>query len=472
MRGSYFLSDLKEFLDYTPTEGQDTALKALTDFVGNDFQDEIFVLKGYAGTGKTTLIAALVKSLKKHRKRSVLLAPTGRAAKVLSSYSQTTALTIHKKIYRQKQQKDGFAEFGLDRNLHKNTFFIVDEASMIANQSLELSIFGSGRLLDDLVSYVYSGLGCKLILCGDTAQLPPVGLDLSEALNPKVLEGFGFESKSIELQEVVRQGAKSGILDNATRLREQLFGDVTGHYPKLVAEDYPDFCRLSGLELLDSLQDSYDSVGMEETMVVCRSNKQANKYNQGIRGRILWKESELSPGEQLMVVKNNYFWLKNEEEVDFIANGDVVELVRIKEYRDIYDLRFAKVEMRLKDYQNLEFEAWILLDTLLVEGPALSRDTMREFYYKVMDDYQHVKGKKHRLEAIKEDEFFNALQVKYAYAVTCHKAQGGQWEHVYVDQGYLPEERLDRDYYRWLYTAITRSISKSFLVNFKDEFFE
>lgn len=472
MREPHFLSDFESCLEYDPTNGQSEAIAELTEFVWNDFQDEVFILKGYAGTGKTTLIASLVKVLKNYKRKVVLLAPTGRAAKVLSSYSQHSAVTIHKKIYRQKKMVDGFAEFGLDRNLHKDTLFIVDEASMISNQSLELSIFGSGRLLDDLVSYVYSGIGCKLVFSGDTAQLPPVGLDISEALNPSVIERFGFEVKHLELKEVVRQNLKSGILHNATSLRNDLTGDVEKIYPNLDDEGYKDFIRLSGIDLLDQIQSSYDNPGMDETIIVCRSNKQANRYNQGIRNQILWREEEISPGDQLMVVKNNYFWLKDEEEIDFIANGDIMELLRVLEYREIYDLRFAKVMVRLKDYKDLEFSCWILLDTLTVDTPAMNRDVMRDFFFKVMEDYQHIKGKKHKTDAVKEDHFFNALQVKYAYAVTCHKAQGGQWKHVYVDQGYVTEERINRDYYRWLYTAVTRSESQLYLVNFKDEFFK
>lgn len=472
MRNSHFLSDFVAEIAYKPTEGQSTAIIDIADFVWNKFQDEIYILKGYAGTGKTTLIASLVKVLKRHNRRAVLLAPTGRAAKVLANYSGHSALTIHKKIYRQKKMVDGFAEFGLDRNLHKNTIFIVDEASMISNQSMELSVFGSGRLLDDLISYVYSGIDCKIVFCGDTAQLPPVGLDISEALNPSLIQTYGFDVKHSVLTDVVRQDKKSGILHNATSLRTQLSGEVKGVFPNLNSEGFTDFIRLSGNDLIDQIQSSYDNPGMDETIIVCRSNKQANRYNQGIRNRVLWREEEISPGDQLMVVKNNYYWLKDEDEIDFIANGDIMELIRVLEYKELYDLRFARVMVRLKNYRDLEFSCWILLDTLTVETPAMPRDAMKEFFFKVMDDYQHVKGKKHRTDAVREDHFFNALQVKYAYAVTCHKAQGGQWEHVYVDQGYITEEKLDRDYFRWLYTAVTRSSSKLFLVNFKDEFFK
>lgn len=470
MRESHFHKEYQDNLGHTPTVPQERAMQMLESFVMSDFQDELFLLLGFAGTGKTTLIAALVKQLKKIRKKTVLLAPTGRAAKVLASYAGHPALTIHKKIYRQKKVVDGFGEFSLDNNLHRDTFFIVDESSMISNQSLDLSVFGSGRLLDDLITYVYSAVGCKLILVGDTAQLPPVGLDISEALNPDVLEGYGMEIRECLLDQVLRQSRESGILENATLLRTRLSSDEIHHYPPLEAGG-DDFKRVSGNDLLEQIQSSYDRVGMDDTIIVCRSNRQANRYNEGIRARILWKEEELTIGEQLMIVKNNYYWLKEEQEIDFIANGDIAEIVRIHQYKNLYDLRFARVTLRLTDYRDLEFECWILLDTLSSETASMDRESMREFFFKVMEDYQHVKGKKHRMEAIREDPFFNALQVKYAYALTCHKAQGGQWSHVYVDQGFMDESRLDREYYRWLYTAITRASKQLYLVNFKEEFF-
>ena len=454
-----------------PTRGQMILISGLANFVADVDQEGIFLIRGYAGTGKTSLIASLVKSLNETNGRAVLMAPTGRAAKVLSGYSNNPAMTIHKKIYRQKKVRDGFAEFSLDRNLHKNTLFIVDEASMISNQSLDLAIFGSGRLLDDLVTYVYSGIGCKLILIGDVAQLPPVGLESSEALEPKLLEGYGFPVKRGELNEVVRQASSSGILANATLVREQLERNEL-KYPRLLEDEKGDVVRISGDNLVESIEKSYDNPGIDETIIVCRSNKQANRYNQGIRNMILWKEEELTVGDHIMIVKNNYFWLKDEEEVDFIANGDIAVINKILGYQELYGLRFADVNLRLSDYKNLDFDAKIILDSLMVESAALDRDVMREFFFQVMADYQHVKGKKHRTDAVREDPFFNALQVKFAYAVTCHKAQGGQWKHVYVDQGYVTEDRLDREYFRWLYTALTRATKKLFLVNFKNEFFD
>ena len=426
---------IRENLDYVPTEGQEAMIHGLANFVVNKDKDDIFLIRGFAGTGKTSLIASLVKTLRKKKNKTILMAPTGRAAKVLSVYSDHSAMTIHKKIYRQKKINDGFAEFSLDRNMHRDTLFIVDEASMISNQSLDLSIFGSGRLLDDLVSYVYSGISCKLILIGDEAQLPPVGLDSSEALDPKLLEGYGFPVMQGKLEEVVRQSLSSGILVNATRVRENLESNALG-YPDLLKDETEDVLRISGENLVESIESSYDSVGMDETIIVCRSNKRANNYNQGIRNSILWKEEELTVGDQLMIVKNNYFWLKDEDEVDFIANGDIAQVNRINGYHELYGLRFADVNLRLADYKDLDFDARIILDSLMVESASLDRDVMREFYFKVMEDYQHVKGKKHRSEAVREDPFFNALQVKFAYAVTCHKAQGGQWKTVFIDQSF------------------------------------
>ena len=461
---------IREKLDHVPTKGQEQLIERLASFI-TGLSDEIFLVRGYAGTGKTSLVAALVRTVRQGKGKVVLLAPTGRAAKVLSSYSGHPAMTIHKKIYRQQKIREGFAEFALDRNLHRNTVFIVDEASMISNQSLDLAIFGSGRLLDDLVSYVYSGPGCRLILIGDDAQLPPVGLESSEALNPEILSGYGFPVIVSELQEVVRQALSSGILANATGVRESL-GSEVGLYPKLTEYSDQDVIRISGENLIESIERSYDNPGMDETIIVCRSNKQANRYNQGIRNSILWKEEELTVGDQLMVVRNNYYWLKDTEEVDFIANGDIAVVNRIMGYKEIYGLRFADVNLRLVDYKDMDFDAKIVLDSLMVENSALDRDTMKDLFFKVMEDYQHVKGKKNRTDAVREDPFFNALQVKFAYAVTCHKAQGGQWKHVYIDQGYVSEERLDREYHRWLYTAITRATEKLFLVNFRDEFFE
>ncbi len=464
-----FHQHLTNNLGHVPTEGQERVIQALGKYLFIP-DDRIFLIKGYAGTGKTSLVASLVKSLVHYRYKSVLLAPTGRAAKVLSRYSSSDAYTIHKKIYRQKTVIDGFGEFELGPNLHRNTLFIVDEASMISNQSLELSIFGSGRLLDDLISYVFSGSGCKLILLGDDAQLPPVGFDQSDALDQKYLERYGFPVDEYYLDEVVRQSLDSGILYNATALRKKIKPDVHG-FPGLMAEKFPDFISVTGENLTDMLETSYSRVGQEETIVLCWSNKLANRYNKVIRSTILQYDEDIRMGDLVMVVKNNYHWLKDSKEVDFIANGDILEINRVKGSRELYGFDFRDLEVRFTDYRVLEFEAKALLDTLYTDTPGMDKDRTRKFFADVSEDYQHMKGKKHKTDAIREDPFYNALQLKFAYAITCHKAQGGQWKHVYIDQGWQIEENLNREYFRWLYTAITRATEKVFLVNFKPEFF-
>jgi exodeoxyribonuclease V len=457
-------------LGHRPTAGQEMVIEALGDYLLAR-KDRIFLIRGYAGTGKTSLVASLVKSIEKFRLRSVLLAPTGRAAKVMSRYSGSPAYTIHKKIYRQNSVADGFAEFSLDRNMHRNTLFIVDEASMIANQSVELSVFGSGRLLDDLIAYVFSGSGCKLILIGDDAQLPPVGFDQSDALDPRYLQRYGFPVEVYYLDEVVRQGLDSGVLFNATRLRSKINPDVHG-YPGLMTGKFTDFILTTGENLTDMLESSYHSVGQQETIVLCRSNKLANRYNKGIRSMILHYDEDIRMGDLVMVVRNNYHWLKESDEVDFIANGDILEVTRVKGTKELYGFDFRDLSVRFTDYRVMEFDAKAMLDTLYTDGPALDKEQTRNLFSAVSEDYQHMKGKKHKADAIRDDPYYNALQLKFAYAITCHKAQGGQWKHVYIDQGWQTEANLDREYYRWLYTAITRATEKVFLVNFKDEFFE
>jgi len=462
---------VRKNLGHVPTSGQEKLIDRISGFIfGPD--DRIFLIRGYAGTGKTTLVASLVKTLAAYKHKTVLLAPTGRAAKVLSSYSGFQAFTIHKKIYRQKKLVEGFGEFSLDRNLSRNTLFLVDEASMISNQSLDLSIFGSGRLLDDLITYIYSSPGCKLVLIGDDAQLPPVGFDVSDALRVPYLERYGMKVEESVLTEVVRQTYDSGILHNATRLREILAGNPEKfEIPKLDTDGFQDIAAIGGDTLLEELERSYSTAGQEETIVVCRSNKLANRYNKGIRDMILKYDEEMRLGDLLMVVKNNYFWLKDSPEVDFIANGDILEVVRARGSKELYDLNFRDLTLRFTDYREMEFEAKVVMDTLFLDSPAMDRDRMRNFFAAVSLDYQHMKGKKHKTDAIREDPFFNALQIKFAYAVTCHKAQGGQWKHVFIDQGFVNSENIDREYYRWLYTAVTRATEKVFLVNFKPEFF-
>lgn len=465
-------SALEGYMAHTPTPGQSELIEKLVDFILSTYHREVFLVKGYAGTGKTTMVSTLVKTLKKLRLKSVLLAPTGRAAKVLTSYSKKNAYTIHKKIYRQKSANDSFAEFSLDKNLHTDTIFIVDEASMLSNYSPGISIFGSGCLLDDLVKYVFNGQRCKLILIGDTAQLPPVGLDISPAFNRDVLEGYGVNVTEVYLRDVVRQSEQSGILHNATMLRKQMeLGK--DDYPKIQLKGFPDIERVAGSELIELINDTYDKYGIEDTMIVSRSNKRANKFNEGIRRQILWREEEISAGDYLMVVKNNYHWLQDNKELDFIANGDIVEITRIKKIQEVYGFRFADVSVRFIDYQDIEIDVKIILDSLTVEAASLSSDDNKKLYYSVLEDYKiECRSKRKLYEKVKEDPYFNALQVKFAYAVTCHKSQGGQWKAIFVDQGFLKDDMINREYLRWLYTAFTRPTEKLYLINFNKEFFE
>ncbi len=465
MLKNHLIKILQENLPYEPTRSQETLMDVLAGFIVSQGEKECLLVKGYAGTGKTTLVHSLVRTLDQFRIRSVLMAPTGRAAKVLSSYAGKNAYTIHKQIYRQKGASEGLGTFALDRNLFSHTFFVVDEASMIPDSSPELSVFGSGRLLDDLVEYVYSGKSCKLILIGDTAQLPPVGLELSPALDRKVLAGYGLQVSEVFLDDILRQALGSGILANATRIR-QLIGKEKPVLPRIRTNGLPDVVHLGGADLLETLSTAYDRGGMEDCMVICRSNRQANRYNKGIRNQILWREEEVSIGDLLMVVKNNYFWLQESREVDFIANGDILEVTRIHGYQDRYGFRFADMNLRFLDYPDLEARAWVMLDTLTAESASLPVHRGREFYQAVLEDYPGIKSQRKQYQAVREDPFFNALQVKFAYAVTCHKAQGGQWKHVFVDQGFMNEERLNLEYLRWLYTAFTRASEKLYLVNF------
>ena len=470
MLKNHINSILTKSLEHSPTPSQEKLLSKLASFISSSKKEEVFLMKGYAGTGKTTTVKALINTLKSYRIKSVLLAPTGRAAKVLNGYTGQSAYTIHKKIYRQKSAKDGFGDFALEKNLHKNTYFIVDEASMISNQSSEIAAFGSGRLLDDLIQYVYEGYGCKLVLIGDTAQLPPVKMDLSPALIAQNIEGYGLAVEEAYLTDVLRQSKDSGILANATRLREILLQDVND-FPKISAEHFSDIEYLSGADLVETISDAYDTKGMEETVIVTRSNKRANQFNQGIRNQILWREEELSAGDYLMIVKNNYYWTADEEDMDFIANGDVAEVLSVKGYQELYGYRFADVILRFIDYNDLEIEVKILIDTLHSNSASLTRDENKTLFYNVMEDYQDVKGKKARYQKVKDNPYFNALQVKFSYAVTCHKAQGGQWQTVFVDHGYLTEDMINKEFLRWLYTAFTRATEKLYLINFHKSFF-
>lgn len=459
-----------EHLGIKPTTQQAELILKLSQFVVNTQNKDVFLLKGYAGTGKTTVISALVKALAEFETDTILLAPTGRAAKVFSKTANTPAYTIHKKIFRAKSNTP-FAKYVLDINKHKNAIFIIDESSMISNQTGENNVFGSGKLLDDLMHYVFSGKECKIIFSGDTAQLPPVGMETSPALSKKNLEVFGFEVEEYELTEVVRQSLNSGILYNATILREMISNFDKNIYPKFKLSQFDDIFRITGSELIDSISNAYDNYGKENVIVVTRSNKTANKYNQGIRQTILFKEEKISKSDLIMIVKNNYFWKDEFEQIDFIANGDIVEIEQIKKYEEMYDLHFYNSVIYFADY-DLSIKAKLLVDTLDIEAPSLTFEKNKEFYEKVSQTYEEIKDKKQRFATILKDKYLNALQIKFAYAVTCHKAQGGQWNVVFIDQSYMPDDFLNLDYLRWLYTALTRGVDKVYLVNFKDEFFE
>ncbi len=463
---------LQKNLPFEPTSCQSEVINGLSEYISSPVQDEIMLIKGFAGTGKTTIVNALTKCLQSMKIRPVLMAPTGRAAKVMAGYTGLPAFTIHKKIYRQQSSADGTGRFELDKNLYKNTYFIVDEASMISNETSENTQFGSGRLLDDLLEFVYSGPNCRLVLVGDTAQLPPVGLSISPALEAPTLKQYGFDVKEFELKEVVRQAAGSGILSCATEIRERIENTGNAGFFKLEIEPFPDVERISGEDLVERISSCYDRYGLFETTVVTRSNKRANLYNKGIRGSILYKENELERGDLLMVVKNNYHWAPPGEGLDFIANGDIAEVAAIYGYEELYGFRFADVSLRFVDYENIEIDCKIFLDTLSIESASFPYEKNRELYDAVSEDYMDIKNKRNRWKKIKENPHFNALQVKYAYALTCHKAQGGQWKAVFIDHGYLVSDMLDHDYYRWLYTAITRPVEKLFLVNFNKNFFE
>lgn len=464
-------AEISSFFPFQPTPEQQKALEKLASYMLNADDQQVFLLKGYAGTGKTTLISALIRYLDEHHIGCVLMAPTGRAAKVLASYSGHQAMTIHKKIYRKSKVMGEEGPFALNFNKHKDTFFIVDEASMISNERGENSFFGSGRLLEDLLEFIYTGENCRLILMGDTAQLPPVGQILSPALDALQLRNMGMEAHEIELTTVVRQAENSGILRNATALRDAIRNDLVKLLPKLKINKV-DVIRLPGDELIDTLTASYSRVGPEESKIVCYSNKRAVLFNKGIRNSVLYKEDEVTSGDYLMVAKNNYLWSDKYKEIPFIANGDLVEIVRVRKQYEMYGFRFADMEVRFPDY-NWELEVRVLLDSLISEAPALDKASQERLYLDVMQDYApYCRSKKELYEKMREDPWLNALQVKYGYAFTCHKAQGGQWKDVFLDQGYVTEERMGLDYYRWLYTAMTRATERVYLINFRDEFIE
>jgi exodeoxyribonuclease V len=465
---------LKEF-PYEPTRGQTTVLEKIARFLTDSWKDpnSLFILKGYAGTGKTTIVSSLVNVLPKLQRKSSLMAPTGRAAKVLAAYAQRQANTIHRKIYFARTTKDGVIALKLQQNLHKQTLFIVDEASMIQHSSLsETNLFASRNLLDDLFEYVFSGEGCRMMFIGDTAQLPPVGLEHSPALDLDYLrKAYHLLIDTHELTEVVRQAKHSGILLNATAVRNQIIRQEWG-LPLFSIGSHLDIIRINGSELEDALNSAYSCSGKENNVVVCRSNKRANIFNSEIRKRILFLEEEINTGDYMMVVKNNYFWLPEGSGAGFIANGDIIELLRIRRIEEIYGFRFADVTIRFIDYPDeQDLDVKILLDTLKSESPALSFTDNNRLFQEVMKDYEDLSSRRGRVEKVKVNPYFNALQVKFSYALTCHKTQGGQWDTVFIDQGYLNEKMMNLEYLRWLYTAVTRATKKLYLVNFDEKFF-
>lgn len=473
MVSSQFYTLIKQQFAFAPTAKQDIVLLQLSEFIFSKNKDALYLLKGYAGTGKTTIIGTLVNNLWKIKKSAILMAPTGRAAKVIANYSKKEAFTIHKKIYFPKKNNSGGIKFVLQPNKHKNTIFIVDEASMIPDAVADSKFYQNGSLLDDLIQYVYSGHHCKLLLIGDTAQLPPVKLDLSPALNENVLSlNYNKDITKMELDEVVRQVEGSGILENATILREAIASTFTSSF-QFNLSGFNDIVRLiDGHEIMNAINDAYTTLGNEETTIIVRSNKRANLYNQQIRERILFNENELSTGDYLMVVKNNYFWIKPTTEAGFIANGDIIEVLEIFSIQELYGFRFAEVKIRMVDYPKMRpFETVLLLDTITAETPSLSYEDANRLYQEVQKDFEDENSNYKKFLKIKASKHFNALQVKFSYAITCHKSQGGQWNTVFVEQPYLPNG-VDTDYLRWLYTAITRAKDKLYLIGFKDDFFE
>ena len=454
-----------QVLGLSPTPEQAQALDVFTQFMTDRDDQVVMILRGSAGTGKTTLAGAIVKAMAALKQKLILLAPTGRAAKVFSLNAGHAAYTIHRRIYRQKSAGD-LSAFNLNVNLNRDTLFIVDEASMIANLGLGETAFGSGCLLDDLMQFVYNGQNCRLLLIGDQAQLPPVGEEESPALSAHVLRGYGMRVYETDLNQVLRQSEDSGILWNATMIRNLWRGEAgMVRLPKICFHGFTDIQVVMGNELVDNLSSSYYHAGMDETIVITRSNKRANIYNQGIRNMVLDRDEELCRGDLLMIVKNNYFWTEGAKEIPFLANGDRAVVQRVRNVHELYGFRFAEVTMTLPDYDDYELTATVCLDTLTTEAPALTHEQQEQLFNAVMEDYADFTVKTERIKKLKSDRYYNALQIKFSYAVTCHKAQGGQWAHVYLDQGYMTDDMLTPDYIHWLYTAFTRATEKLYLVN-------
>lgn len=466
MLEDFIIGRIRAELPFEPNSEKEGLLQALGRFLVSRDERKAFILRGYAGTGKTSVVSALVRAMAGLKQPCVLLAPTGRAAKVLSHYSGAPAYTIHKCIYRQQQL--GMEAFSLGQNIRRNALFIIDEASMLSGQH-DGSGFGSGCLLDDLVKYVYNGMGCSMLLLGDDAQLPPVGSVNSPALNEEILRGYGLQVTGYRLQEVARQALDSGILSEATRIRKTIgnrslvIGDLA------IQPNGADIIQVPGEEVIETLEASWREAGAEETLIITRSNRMTNLYNQGVRARVLWKEDELSNGDRVMVSKNNYFWAQEYEDLDFLANGDMLEIERLTNIHEMYGFRFGKASLRSVDY-NWEIDALVWLDTLTTDSPEANYQLQKELFTRIAEDYPDIRNKKELVKKIYESPYYNALQIRYAYAVTCHKAQGGQWRHVYIDAGLTSEgvneltgsERLE--YMRWLYTAVTRATEKIFLL--------
>jgi len=470
-------SIFREF-PYSPTPGQQDLIKRLADFVVSDHgQFPLFILEGYAGTGKTTVVSTLVKALPKAGYNAILLAPTGRAAKVLSLYAQTPAYTIHKRLYRPAMDADGHVHFQVMPNKAARTLFIVDEASMIPDdrQSGEGGAFQSRNLLEDLIGHVYSGDSCKMLFLGDSCQLPPVGIDQSPALDTEILrQSYYLDLDKFTLSDVVRQSLESGILSVATGIRAKIHHSGNGIPLPLfgIENKFPDVISITGTDMPDYMQQAFHDFGRENTVVITRSNKRANLFNQAIRERILFHENELAAGDHLMVVRNNYFWLPEDSKAGFIANGDIVEVQSLRRTEEFYGFRFAEATIRMVDYpEEQTFDVKLLLDTLNSEGPALSYTDNQRLFNEVMADYMDEPSRRKRMAAIRKNPYYNALQVKHASALTCHKTQGGQWDAVFIEKGFLKDEMIDNDYLRWLYTAVTRATKKLFLINFEERFF-
>lgn len=471
----YVLQLLLKNFPFSPTKGQQELLSLTTEFIIKKYQRQVFIIKGYAGTGKTTLVKALTGTLPQLKHKAILLAPTGRAAKVLSDYSGNRASTIHRHIYRFYTSSTGVGKLIKVENKYKHTLFIVDEASMIGHgeKITTQEGYGSYDLLTDLIQYVYSGENCRLIFIGDTAQLPPVGMVLSHALNSDYLEtNYDLGVVDYELTEVIRQKSESGILYNATQIRNNISYE-NYVYPKINNKDYFDVERLDGYSLEDALNSSYSS-DIENVITITKSNKKANKYNMAIRSKILYREEQICTSDLMMVVKNNYFWTEEYKQLGFIANGDIIEIQRIYNFEEKYGYNYADAQIRMIDYLDSPIlEVKLLLDVINLDSASMSFTDMNKLFFKIMaDEYGHIKNKAKRAQMVRESKYFNALQVKFAYAITCHKAQGGQWDTIFIDQGYVGEEQINQDYLRWLYTGVSRAKNKLYLINFKDEFFE